>query len=99
MNKYFAGSCMVFFTLTACSSLEQPCEDITQIKAQLQACQILQRQINQAKQKPLVRTELERRYQKNCIELRFYRDDKQNAICANKAEIEKIRKTLGQQNK
>ncbi len=77
--------------LTGCVVAENPCEDITQVSEQIQACEVLQRQINNAKDRPLVRTELERRYQQDCIDIRFYRDDKQKAICGNKPEIEKIR--------
>ncbi len=77
--------------LTGCVVAENPCEDITQVSEQIQACQVLQRQINNAKDRPLLRTELERRYQQDCIDIRYYRDDKQKAICGNKQKIEKIR--------
>jgi hypothetical protein len=96
MKRFCWSSFVGLLVLPSCSSVERSCEDITQIKAQLQACQILQRQINQAKEKPLLHTELVRRYQQDCVDIRYYRDDKQHAICGNKAEIEKIRKAIEQ---
>lgn len=78
--------------LSGCAAVENACEDITLASEQVQQCQALQRQISNAKGKPLIRTELERRYQTDCIEVRFYRDDKQPAICANKKEINEARK-------
>ncbi len=91
MKKSFLLASIATVVLTGCVVAENPCEDITQVSEQIQACQVLQRQINNAKDKPLIRTELERRYQTDCIDIRFYRDDKQRAICGNKKEIEKIR--------
>jgi len=80
------------FILSACTTTEKPCENITMAAEQVQQCQVLQRQISNAKGKPLIRTELERRYQQDCIDVRFYRDDKQPRACArseyNKAEKE-----------
>ncbi|MCJ8271787.1 MAG: hypothetical protein MJK04_20615 [Psychrosphaera sp.] len=55
---------------------------------QIQECQSLQRQITNSKNQPIKRTELERRYQVDCIDIRYYRDDKQVAICGNKHQIE-----------
>ena len=92
MNKNGFLAIIVSLFLSACAASENACEDITMASEQAQQCQALQRQITNAKGKPLIRTELERRYQKDCIEVRFYRDDKQAAICANKKEIDKARK-------
>ena len=69
------------FILSACTTTEKPCENITMAAEQVKQCQVLQRQISNAKGKPLIRTELERRYQKDCIDVRFYRDDKQPKAC------------------
>ncbi len=54
----------------------------------------MQRQIVNAKGKPLIRTELERRYQTDCVEVRFYRDDHQQAICGNKENIGRIEQAV-----
>lgn len=75
--------------LAGCASQEHACEDVTLASEQVQECQSLQRQITNAKNQPIIRTELERRYQTDCIDIRFYRDDKQAAICGNKQAIEK----------
>ena len=91
MRKNFLLVSTAATLLTGCIIAENPCEDITQVTEQIQACQVLQRQIDNSKDKPLIRTELERRYQTDCIDIRFYRDDKQRAICGNKQEIEKMR--------
>ena len=76
--------------LSACSSQDNACEDITLASEQIQQCQALQRQIVNAKGKPLIRTELERRYQNDCIDVRYYRDEKQTAICGNKHRKDEI---------
>ncbi len=74
-----------FTTLLAgCAASKNACEDITLATEEARQCQALQRQIDEAKGKPLIRTELERRYQKDCVDVRFYRDDKQPKICESK---------------
>ena len=74
--------------VTGCSSKSGTCEDVTLASEQIQACQALHKKITNTKNKPLIRTELERRYQKDCIDIRYYRDDHQAAICGNKEQIE-----------
>jgi len=76
--------------ISGCATQENACEDITLASEQIQECQSLQRQIANAKGKPIIRTELERRYQQDCIDVRFYRDAQQVAICGNKEQIDKI---------
>ncbi|MCW9082289.1 MAG: hypothetical protein OQK09_12320 [Colwellia sp.] len=76
--------------LAACSSNDNACEDITLASEQIQQCQALHRQIVNAKGKPIIRTELERRYQQDCIDIRYYRDEKKSPICGNKDRVEKI---------
>jgi len=76
---------VVFFS--ACSSNNSACEDVTLAAEQVQQCQSLHEQIINTKNKPLIRTELERRYQQDCIDIRYYRDDKQAGVCGNKAEV------------
>ena len=78
--------------LSACAVQEQACQDINEITEQAQECKLLQRQINQSKDQPLALAELERRYQTNCIDVHYYRDDRQVAICENKQQIQQLRK-------
>lgn len=85
--------------IAGCSSNDDACEDITLASEQIQQCQVLHRQIVNAKGKPLIRTELERRYQQDCIDIRYYRDEKQLAICGNKHNVEKIRATAQEEAK
>ena len=75
--------------LSGCASQDSACEDAVVAAEQVQQCAALQRQIVKAKDKPIVRTELERRFQSDCIDIRYYRDDQQFAICDNKKEIDK----------
>ncbi len=89
---FLAGSFVL--VLASCSSSDDACEDITLASEQIQQCQVLHRQIINAKGQPLVRTELERRYQQDCIDVRYYRDDKQLAICGNKHKAEEIRNKM-----
>lgn len=71
----------------SCSFNDKQCEDITLASEQIQACQMLQKQISQAKNKPLIRTELERRYQQDCIDVRYYRDGHQTAVCGHEGKV------------
>ncbi len=87
--SFFSVIFSVLF-LAACSSNDETCEDITLASEQIQQCQALHRQIVNAKGQPLIRTELERRYQQDCIDIRYYRDEKQLAICGNKHKTKEI---------
>jgi hypothetical protein len=88
----FLAACIAI-VLTGCSSNDDACENITLASEQIQQCQALHRQIISAKGKPLIRTELERRYQQDCIDIRYYRDEKQLAICGNKHRVKEIIKS------
>lgn len=94
MKLYTFPAISFALLLTGCSSHDDTCEDITLASEQIQQCQILQRQIVNAKGQPLVRTELERRYQQDCIDIRYYRDEKQLAICGNKHKSEAVRENM-----
>jgi hypothetical protein len=90
MKPIFLFSALSIFALISCSTTESVCEDITIASEQIQECQSLQRQIASSKDRPLIRTELERRYQVDCIDIRYYRDDKQKAICGNKHKMSEM---------
>ncbi|MGL1958039.1 MAG: hypothetical protein OCD00_12065 [Colwellia sp.] len=93
MNKSSLLALLASVILASCSSSSDVCEDVTLASEQIQQCQVLQRQITNAKGKPLIRTELERRYQTDCIDIRYYRDARQPAICGNKHKIKEITAT------
>jgi len=80
---------LVFSTLfiSSCAFYDNSCEDVTLASEQIQACQSLQKQITNAKGRPIIRTELERRYQTDCIDVRYYRDDHQTAVCGKTGKI------------
>jgi len=93
--KYSFFSAIGFaLVLVGCSSNDDACEDVTLASEQIQQCQALHRQIINAKGQPLIRTELERRYQQDCIDVRYYRDEKQLAICGNKHKAEQIKNNM-----
>lgn len=94
MKLPFVSACGVALILVGCSSHNDACEDITLASEQIQQCQALHRQIVNTKNQPLIRTELERRYQQDCIDIRYYRDEKQLAICGNKHKAEEIRESM-----
>ncbi|MEI6894966.1 MAG: hypothetical protein V5789_10150 [Colwellia sp.] len=94
MNKSIFVSLFLVGFLSSCSSSEGVCEDITIASEQIQACQILHKRIINAKGDVLIRTELERRYQQDCIDIRYYRDDKQAAICGNKGKAKEFRESI-----
>jgi hypothetical protein len=89
-NLVIVASSVIFFS--ACSSNNNACEDVTLASEQVQQCQALHKQIINTKNKPILRTELERRYQQDCIDIRYYRDDKQAGVCGNKAEVAESKK-------
>lgn len=100
MKKNFGILFFALTTISGCASQENACEDITLASEQIKECQLLQKQITNAKGKPIIRTELERRYQQDCIDVRYYRDAQQEAICGNKKSVEQINKeTLVQSEK
>lgn len=94
MKLSYLFSALTALTLIGCSSIDNNCENITLASEQIQECQALQRQITHAKNQPLIRTELERRFQVDCIDIRFYRDDKQAAICGNEHHKDDVTKAL-----
>lgn len=94
MIKPFFLAAFSVTVLAACSSSENTCEDITLASEQIQQCQALHRKIINAKGQPIIRTELERRYQNDCIDIRYYRDDQQAAICGNKHKAKEYREAV-----
>ncbi|TYK66037.1 hypothetical protein [Colwellia echini] len=79
--------------ISSCTSSDDACEDITLATEQIQECQALHSRIINFKGDVITRTELDRRYQQDCIDIRYYRDEKQPAICGNKAKVDEIRKS------
>mgnify|MGYP003627735833 CR=1 FL=1 len=61
MIKQFVMIVFGILVFSACSSNNNSCEDVTLASEQVQQCQSLHKQIINAKNKPLMRTELERR--------------------------------------
>ncbi len=78
---------IIVSTTSACSFNDKQCEDVTLAAEQIQACHLLQKKITQAHNKPIIRTELERRYQKDCVDVRYYRDDHQTAVCGHDGKV------------
>ncbi len=91
MNKLVLLVVPFITLLASCTSVKNVCEDATLASEQIQACQALHKRIINAKDRVLIRTELERRYQQDCIDIRYYRDEKQAAICGNKHKVKEIR--------
>ena len=98
MKPIYLFSALTAFTLAGCSTTKNTCENITVASEQIQECQSLQRQIANSKDQPLIRTELERRYQVDCIDIRFYRDDRQAAICGNKHKIDEAAEAVKEES-
>lgn len=101
MNNPLYLSIFLITLLSSCSSSDNVCEDITLATEQIQECQSLQKRIvtaRNAKSDIIMRTELERRYQQNCVDIRYYRDGKQAAICGNKHKINEIRESAAEES-
>ena len=99
MNKSVLLALPLSLLLASCSSSDDACEDITLASEQIQQCQALHKKIINAKGDILIRTELERRYQQDCIDIRYYRDDRQAAICGNKHKVKEIQKSAEEEAK
>jgi uncharacterized protein YcfL len=99
MKPIYLFPTLTLMTIVGCSTTENVCEDITLASEQIHECQSLQRQITNAKNQPIKRTELERRYQVDCIDIRYYRDDKQGAICGNKHKIKEMADAVKEESK
>ncbi|MEW6999688.1 hypothetical protein AADZ86_18505 [Colwelliaceae bacterium BS250] len=81
----------VLLTQVGCAFMEpDPCEKIVFSSEQQSECSNLQRQIVNAKNEPIKRTELQRRYELDCVDLRYYRDDMTLERCENKENKENV---------
>lgn len=92
MNKLLLALPTII-VLASCSSVDDACEDVTLASEQIQECQALHKKIVNAKGDILIRTELDRRYQQDCIDIRYHRDELQAATCGNKHKVEEIIKS------
>ena len=87
----FTTTCLIA-TLTGCAAPNANCEEIAEINQQLAQCKILRKQISNAKSvSTVLKSELERRYQTDCVDSRYYRDKQQDAVCHNKESIKAIK--------
>lgn len=71
------------FLLNACSIVGDECEDVVAVAEQNQQCLTLQKRIHNNKQQPIALKELERRYEADCVDHRYYRDKQKSTICEN----------------
>jgi hypothetical protein len=99
MNKLIPVATSLVILLAGCSSSDNACEDVTLASEQVQQCQILHKKIVNAKGQPLALNELERRYEQDCIDIRYYRDEKQPVICGNKQRDSQIRQLAEEESK
>lgn len=80
MNRIIA-ICFTTAILASCSSTTEQCEDPAEVKKQIQQCQLLNKQMKEAKGQPIRLQELERRYEQDCVKSRYYKDDHQVNSC------------------
>ncbi|TLU67170.1 hypothetical protein FE810_02480 [Thalassotalea litorea] len=96
--RQFLLSISVTLFLVACSSSDgDNCDDIRISSEQQNECLSLKKQIDNARGQPILRTELERRYEQDCLNLRYYRDDQVVERCQNQQEVEEVRKEAEQE--
>ena len=78
--KHIALSLSTAILLQGCIVLEnKPCEDLLEVKRQINACEKLRKQMND-KQHPQIALTAKQRYQEACVDLRYYRDE-YDTIC------------------
>lgn len=96
--RQFLLSISVGLFLAACSSSNnENCDDIRISAEQQNECINLKKQIDNARGQPILRTELERRYEQDCLNLRYYRDDQVVERCQNQQEVDEVRKEAEQE--
>ncbi|MCM2680854.1 hypothetical protein [Echinimonas agarilytica] len=84
MYRLLPVSLMCFASLTACTTNSTSCEEIENIIAQRHECDELERRIRQS-ESIVVRSNLEEVYEKQCVEIRFYRDSfNDDQVCSKK---------------
>ncbi len=69
------------YLLTGCASQSILCEDILEVKAQAQQCKVLQQAMRNPKNPQMALT-ARQRYEAECENFRYYRDD-YDTICKN----------------
>lgn len=62
----------------------EQCENLSEVSKQQQQCTALKKKITENSNKPLLKSELERRYQADCVDVRYYRDDQESKTCEDK---------------
>lgn len=77
--KTFITATFLLPLLAACSSTDNPCEQILEVKQQEQQCAEW-RKIMQDKNHPQQALTARKRYEEACLELRYYRDQ-YDTIC------------------
>ena len=65
--------------LSGCASQSNLCEDILEVKAQAQQCEVLQKAIRNPKNPQMALT-ARQRYENECVNFRYYLDD-YDTIC------------------
>ncbi|MDC8830991.1 hypothetical protein [Alteromonas gilva] len=82
-HMLIASSCMLLAGswLTGCASQSTLCEDIMEVKAQAQQCKVLEQAIRNPKNPQMALT-ARQRYEAECENFRYYRDD-YDTICKN----------------
>lgn len=74
----------VLIYLSACSIKNEQCEKLSEISKQQKQCVLLKKRIIDNSNEPLLKSELERRYQIDCVDVRYYRDDQNIDTCEDK---------------
>ncbi|GLX83115.1 hypothetical protein [Thalassotalea eurytherma] len=82
--KHIIALCVTTAVLAGCSATKGGCEDVSEVNKQIQQCKLLHKQMSEAKGQPMRLQELERRYQTDCVESRFYKDDYKTKSCGEK---------------
>ena len=72
------------FCLGGCASQSNLCEDILEVKAQEQQCEVLQKAIRNPKNPQMALT-ARQRFENECVNFRYYRDE-YDTICKGKEQ-------------
>lgn len=70
---------VLYFGLSACASKDKPCEEILEVKHQIQQCEQWRKVMNNNNYPQQAMT-AKKRYEQECQDLRYYRDD-YDTIC------------------
>ena len=92
MNHVLPLFLLASLSLISCSHSVPSCEEVSEINAQRRECDDLEKRIKQS-DSVVVRTNLQEIYDKQCVDIRFYRDSfADERVCSSQKQQAEVKK-------